>query len=200
MQTTMQATKLMPVQQLPGIPGATVGDFWSWAYSDILTNTTRAVYAEFLVASALGIAGTIRREWGSFDLLYGDQHVEVKAAGYIQSWAPPVAQAKVRFDVAKHYPWDPDTNRLGDVRVRSAHCYVFCVYTDTNRDRAFATVLDASFWDFYVVATPDIERHIPNNKTISLAALRSIFGVSGIAFDQLRPAVDGALGLVSAFT
>ena len=29
-------------------------DFWSWAYSDILSNRNRAIFAEFLVATALG--------------------------------------------------------------------------------------------------------------------------------------------------
>jgi hypothetical protein len=32
--------------------GATVGDFWSWAYSDLLSNTDRAVFAEFVVGTA----------------------------------------------------------------------------------------------------------------------------------------------------
>ncbi len=34
--------------------GATLGDFWSWAYSDCINNTTRGVLAEFVVAKALG--------------------------------------------------------------------------------------------------------------------------------------------------
>jgi hypothetical protein len=32
--------------------GATVGDFWSWAYSDLLSSTDRAVFAEFVVGTA----------------------------------------------------------------------------------------------------------------------------------------------------
>lgn len=30
----------------------TVSDFWSWAYSDLLNNTSRGVLAEFLVKSS----------------------------------------------------------------------------------------------------------------------------------------------------
>lgn len=33
---------------------ATVEDFWAWAYSDILSNTDRAVFAEFVAGTALG--------------------------------------------------------------------------------------------------------------------------------------------------
>ncbi len=32
-----------------------VGDFWSWAYSDILSNRNRSIFAEFIVGSALGV-------------------------------------------------------------------------------------------------------------------------------------------------
>ena len=40
--------------EIPAL-GATVGDFWAWAYSDILNNVDRAVFAEFVVGSALGV-------------------------------------------------------------------------------------------------------------------------------------------------
>lgn len=31
----------------------TINDFWSWAYSDLLNNTSRGILAEFLVHSAI---------------------------------------------------------------------------------------------------------------------------------------------------
>lgn len=34
--------------------GASVRDFWQWAYSDLRTNTARGVLAEYLVCSRLG--------------------------------------------------------------------------------------------------------------------------------------------------
>ena len=33
--------------------GITVGEFWGWAYSDLLDNTLRGVLAEFLVEKSL---------------------------------------------------------------------------------------------------------------------------------------------------
>jgi hypothetical protein len=33
----------------------TLLDFWSWAFSDVLTNTIRGMLAEFIIALALGI-------------------------------------------------------------------------------------------------------------------------------------------------
>lgn len=33
----------------------TLLDFWRWGFSDVLNNTTRGIFAEYLVATALGI-------------------------------------------------------------------------------------------------------------------------------------------------
>ena len=68
------------------VPEATVGDFWVWAYSDILSNRNRAVFAEFLVGTALGVVGSPRIEWDASDLTYHGNHIEVKASAYVQSW------------------------------------------------------------------------------------------------------------------
>ena len=35
--------------------GIAVEDYWKWAYSDLLSNTSRGAMAEFIVRSALGI-------------------------------------------------------------------------------------------------------------------------------------------------
>jgi hypothetical protein len=52
--------------------GVTVGDFWAWAYSDILNNTDRAIFAEFVVGTALGVTDAPRVEWDAVDLRYSD--------------------------------------------------------------------------------------------------------------------------------
>jgi hypothetical protein len=63
-----------------------VGDFWSWAYSDILSNTDRAVFAEFVVGTALGVTDVPSVGWDAVDLRYVDKTIEVKISAYIQSW------------------------------------------------------------------------------------------------------------------
>jgi len=50
------ARKLDPKEKLIGYE-ASVGDFWAWAYSDLVLNIDRAVFAEFIVGCALGITG-----------------------------------------------------------------------------------------------------------------------------------------------
>jgi hypothetical protein len=50
--------------------GPTLLDFWRWSLSDLVSNATRGLIAEFIVANALGISTTdrVRDEWGAFDL------------------------------------------------------------------------------------------------------------------------------------
>jgi hypothetical protein len=115
--------KLPPDTALPGMDGLILADFWSWAYSDVLSNGNRSVFAEFLVASALGITATPRREWDMVDLRYHEKKIEVKASGYVQSWAASARPTNIQFDVAKKVPWDWQTNTLGTIPIRSADCY-----------------------------------------------------------------------------
>jgi len=63
-------TRLPPHHTIPNLPGHTLGDFWSWAYSEVLTNTTRSVFAEYLVGAALGVVNTPRVEWDRQDFEY----------------------------------------------------------------------------------------------------------------------------------
>ena len=45
--------------------GFSLLDYWQWSASDLVSNTSRGVVAEFLVASAIGIAGGVREEWAA---------------------------------------------------------------------------------------------------------------------------------------
>ena len=46
--------------------GKTLLDFWRWNGSDLASNATRGVLAEFIVASALGIDLSVPRiEWAA---------------------------------------------------------------------------------------------------------------------------------------
>lgn len=47
-------------------------DFYHWAYSDLLVNVNRGRFAEYIVATALGVAQTVREEWDAYDLKFND--------------------------------------------------------------------------------------------------------------------------------
>ena len=55
--------RLRADEPIPGVEGAAVGDFWSWAYSNPLMNVERGVLAEFLVGHALGVVDGVRASW-----------------------------------------------------------------------------------------------------------------------------------------
>ena len=48
---------------------ANLKDFWSWAYSDLISNAERGALAEYIVACALGVNSTERGSWNKYDLV-----------------------------------------------------------------------------------------------------------------------------------
>ncbi len=168
----------------------TVGDFWSWAYSDILSNTDRAVFAEFVVCTALGVTDAPRVEWDAVDLRYGDKTIEVKSSAYVQSWHqvqdPP---SQISFDLKERLSWDAATNTYRVEPSRAADCYVFCIYTEKDRSRA--NVLDVNRWEFYVVSTEQINRQLGSQKTAALSTIERL--AKPVGYAQLKRSVDLAL-------
>ena len=91
--------------------------FWRWSCSDLVSNATRGVLAEYLVAQALGVSGGVRQEWAAYDITVADgTRVEVKSAAYIQSWHQD-RLSRISFRVPKTRAWDRQSNRQSeDVR------------------------------------------------------------------------------------
>ena len=94
-------------------------DFWEWSSSDLLSNTLRGRFAEFLVASALGVADRTRIEWDAIDLasLTGIK-VEVKSSAYLQSWKGNPSY--ISFDIRHRRAWEWERNSYAASPTRSA--------------------------------------------------------------------------------
>jgi hypothetical protein len=172
---------LSAYSEIPGLSNVRIGDFWSWAFSDILDNRTRSIFAEFLVGSALNTLNCPRREWDAYDLDFRGWKIEVKSAGFIQSWKTGKL-SRISFDIARKRAWFANTNTYSDGYVRSADCYVFCLLAE--RDPAKLNVFDTSQWRFWLLTKQYIDRELGNQKTISLSRLRAI--AEEVPFDQLR--------------
>ncbi len=181
-----------PDEPIPGIDGGTFGQFWSWAYSDVLSNANRSVFAEYLVGSALGALDRPRVEWDSCDLLYCGKKIEVKASAYLQSWQQK-RLSYIAFDVAPHRALDGMTNIMASESARTADCYVFCVFAD--RDRVSCRVTDPSRWMFHPVPTPLINRHLSGQKTARLSSIQRLS--TPVPYHQLRTEIDRVLGIAS---
>lgn len=77
--------------------GYSIGDFWRWSASDLLSNTLRGSYCEFLVSAALGMdMGQTYVDWEPYDIAFPCRwwcdeveqsiiRVEVKSSAYLQA-------------------------------------------------------------------------------------------------------------------
>jgi hypothetical protein len=179
------AEKLSVQQHMTGLEGLPLGDFWSWAYSDVLNNRNRSLLAEFLVATALDLQDQPRVEWDAVDLRYQGKGLEIKSAAYLQSWKQERLSV-IRYDIARKLGWDAETNVFAPKPTRSADCYVFCLYPET--DPARINVLDANAWQFYVLSTEQIEQELGDQKSIGLKGLQAL--CQPVGYGSLRERID----------
>lgn len=177
-----------PDQPITGTNGLTIGDFWAWAYSDVLSNRNRSIFAEFIVGAALGGIDRPRIEWDGVDLRYSGKTIEVKSAAYLQSWSQQDL-SRIRFDIAPKRAWDAATNSSLKVGSRVADCYVFCLFTATESERA--DVLDLNQWRFYVVSTPKLEAALGEQKSCGLKSVEAL--VTPVNYRDLKSRVDHAV-------
>ncbi len=170
--------------------GPTVGDYWQWAHSDVLSNTERGILAEYIVATALGVENENRSRWDAYDLEVEGICVEVKSSAYIQTWKQDHFSALI-FGIAPTYYWNPATNAYEGDKRRQADVYVFCVLA--NKDQKSIDPLDVSQWDLYVLGTEVLNRRVGAQKRIGLEAIRSL-EARAARFEGVRDAVFDAAG------
>jgi hypothetical protein len=160
--------------------------FWQWSGSDLISNSQRGILAEFLVALALGVDGGVRTEWDAYDWRTDSGiKVEVKASGYVQSWAQE-RLSRVGFDIAPKRGWDASTNTSATEAARPADVYVFAVHAHT--DQASIDPLDVTQWEFYVLGTPVLNQACSSQRRISLGTLQRLCP-EAVPFESLGEAV-----------
>lgn len=126
-------------------------DFWRWSCSDLVNNTLRGQFAEYIVACAMGLNNGTRIEWDAHDLLcMNGLKLEVKSAAYLQSWKQP-KYSRISFDVAPKRSWNAETAESSQTCRRPATMYVFCLLH--HQDKNTIDALDLSQWTFYVLKT-----------------------------------------------
>ncbi len=177
--------KLEAAEILPGVPGRTVLDYWQWAHSDVLENVQRGIFAEFLVAAALGIADNQRVGWAGYDLDYNGFELEIKSSAYLQSWKQK-ALSNPRFGIGARQQLLADGAYYDQDPRYVADCYVFCLFTDT--DGPSANVLDAGRWEFFVVGISQLIAACGSAKSLSLHRLKTI--APTILYADLRQRID----------
>lgn len=170
--------------------GFCLRDFWSWGFSNLLDNTLRGSYSEFIVAVALGVDIFDERvNWEPWDLTAhterGDIRVEVKSGSYLQAWEQDHASA-IRFSIRPAMQWSASEGYSGEQR-RQSDVYVFCVYAETDEGKADPMNLDG--WEFYVIPTERLDAECGSQKTITLNSLLRLDPVR-TDFAGLKTAVE----------
>ncbi len=188
------ADKLEPTRKIER--AGTVGEFWQWAYSDILSNTNRGVFAEYLVGKALGddVLANPRVEWDCTDLEYGEYHIEVKSSAYVQSWHKLGDKSTIRFGIGKKKCWDADTDKYRTTPGRYSDCYVFCLFPRERKDNT-RDVLDVEKWGFYVIATEKLECKLGDDqdrKSVGITWVKDNCGAQ-VGFHGLKKQIDDVL-------
>lgn len=186
------ATAIRRGREPLSLKGATALDFWIWSGSDVLGNTLRGVFAEYLVALDLGVADGVRCEWDRCDLRFGKASVEVKSAAYRQTWKQK-RDSRIVFGIQPTVGWDPQTGEYDADRTpkRQADVYVFALLGEPGR--ADVDPLDVDQWAFSVVSTAKLNAQMGAQKTLSEAALRKL-GPDVARFGQIADAIRRTLG------
>jgi hypothetical protein len=162
------ARPLRPDEPFVGL-SATVGDFWSWAFSDLRSNIARGVLAEFLVARAVEAQQSMRVSWDNYDVEAPDgTRIEVKSSAYLQSW-PQKRHSALIFGRLAARSWDPETDTYSEAAEVRADVFVFAVHT--CRDPDAYDMLDVGQWEFWIVDADEVRT--AGFKTVGIAWVRS---------------------------
>jgi hypothetical protein len=189
--------RLNPNREIP-LTGRTVRDFWAWGFSDVLTNISRAVFAEWIVGSALDAVNGIRPVWEYYDLDYAGAKIEVKSMAHLQNWKRPervqnsfdITATGASFPVEPEAAPGPDTQYYYEAeKKRRAEVYVFAIYAEREPTRL--DPLDLEAWEFLVLSTPELERHFGSQDSVALSRIEAV--TKAVGYEDLRARVDEAL-------
>lgn len=173
------------------IQGATVQEFWQWAFGDLCDDDVKGIYAEWLVHKLLEIKSSRRVSWANSDLITpGGTRIEVKSTAHWQTWKFLNERGEMEL-VPKYVPREGDRGiRFASLAARDStsvdwskdptfksDLYVFAFQSE--RTIAKWNALDLSQWEFFLVAAEKL-RDL-KWKSISLTTLRSQFGALSAA-------------------
>lgn len=163
--------------------------FWQWSASDLVSNATRGVLAEYIVSQALGVANGIWNEWDAFDIrTKTDVKVEVKSAAYVQTWYQR-RLSQIVFTVGPRRGFDPKTNVLDDQPKWQAEVYVFALLA--VQEKKAVDPLKLEQWAFYVLPVSVLEKRKRSQHSITLKSLQSLCPLP-VRFAELADAIHRA--------
>lgn len=146
----------------------------------LIENNLRGIFAEYLVAEALGGGWEIcKGSWYSWDIYNVDMdtRIEVKSSAYIQSWYDG-KMSRPNFDIApRSNGWDG--KRVTKVSGRAADIYIFALHAELDPQKADQR--DASQWKFKVVQSKLLPE---KQKSIGIRPLESLS--KSVSYKELK--------------
>lgn len=176
-------------RRFKGVEGVTLGDFWTWAFSDLVGERTLGSLAEFVVG--LSLENLERPRSGrSPSLLYLGKRIEIRTVLWSGAMDRRTLQT-TRFEVTP--PSIDGDGEGGEVHERPVDCYVFCLLSMSVMGSGDPT--DMRNWDFFVVEPEGLEEALGGRRSIRLQELCHI--AMPLTHEQLRGAVRAALFVLS---
>ena len=172
-------------------------EFWRWSVSDIVSNATRGILAEFIVAKALNMStDSVRDQWAVYDLISPEGiRIEVKSASYVQTWNQR-SLSTIQFLTRRTKAWDSHTNIQAKESKRQADVYVFALLA--HKDKATIDPLNVNQWRFYVVPTTVLDNRTRSQHSITLKTLDKLcsgsFPYSDLRNSVIQAGVNGVSG------
>jgi hypothetical protein len=172
---------------------AAVLDFWKWGFSDLKMNVVRGIFAEFLVARAVGDpAEVVRNAWAPFDVKTPPDEtapdgirIEVKSSAYIQAWRQRKL-SRISFSGLKTRSWSPESGYSPQREVQ-ADVFVFALHTAKTHENY--NIFDLKQWELYVVSG-EVIRDYPRN-SVGIQFLRNNGSLVG-SLAELKKAIHDA--------
>lgn len=172
-----------------GTVGPSLGEFWSWSMSDLVSNATRGVLAEYIVATALGINSGVRDEWAAWDLTWGSIKIEVKSAAYVQAWEQDQL-SKITFKVPKTRTRVETRTPSTTSKSRHADVYVLCLLKEQNP--ILLDPINTDQWDFWVIPTFVLDARTRSQHSITTPTLDKEFQQCKTDFAGLKAKIEQA--------
>jgi hypothetical protein len=147
-------------------------DFWRWAFSDLLEDTLKGLYTEWMVGHLLGLPMRHggRPGYGNYDLSTASGiRIEVKSSAYWQSWKLRREDGTPRpaDEIERWRPTAATQVRFSNLRARDAvdrtkqasayksDLYVFCFQCEL--DPLGWNALDLAQWEFHLLGRSELE-------------------------------------------
>ncbi len=172
-----------------------VDAFHAWALPAAMTSpTARGLLAEYLVRRAVGETTQPAEDWHYVDIeCKNGLTIEVKCSAYLQPRKDNTL-VKIRspkFSISqkkgawcnREWNWKPPP----ESPKRWADIYVLCLECETDPERY--APLDLSQWEFFVIATAEIDRTFKNQDSVTVGRLRTE-GFQPVAYDKIKATID----------